>query len=52
MQGLFFVVFRFFLWYNSYDQKADRSRSMNERELFEKTNSRALSGAYYFAGSE
>ena len=25
---------------------------MNERELFEKTNSRALSGAYYFAGSE
>ena len=25
---------------------------MNERELFEKTNSRTLSGAYYFAGSE
>lgn len=25
---------------------------MNERELYEKTNRRALSGAYYFAGSE
>ncbi len=26
--------------------------TMNERDLFEKTNNRSLSGAYYFAGSE
>ena len=33
----------FFLWYNT---------GMNERELFEKTNARGLTGAYLFEGSE